>query len=285
MGDIRSDKSPNSKAIHPGGLSLQGPHRVGAFALCPQLEAFAHELQLRCAVEKPATGIGVLLHVGLAYRYALMLPKEAQPSWLVYPDAMTAIAVCGENQPEYAQEAQRVLAWYYHHYNVNTWTPVLVEHQFVTQIDQEPYSARIDLLVIENGEYVLVDHKSISKLRGSIGHSYRSDRQMMTQLALARLAGYDVKRIVINAMTKEYPRPNFMRYDVPLSGVAYDHFLQDTRYYLNRLRQTRIDYPDPWKRPRNTDACVRKYGVCDYEPICTQGQTPDVLAEFVTKRH
>lgn len=286
MADTRSaDHTGQSDGVvWPGGPSKQGPHRVGSFALCPQLEAFAHELHLRLAQEKAATAIGTLVHVGLAYRYAMMLPRDQWPSWLVYPDPMTAIAVCGWNNQTAAYEAQRVFYAYCMKYQVNIWTPVLVEHQFEVAFDGEPYTARTDLLAIESGEYVLIDHKTVTKLSRNIGTSYRGDRQMLTGLALARAAGYDVKRVIINALSKEYPEPQCERYDVPISSTAFYRLGEDTRHYLQRMVEVRKQYPDPWNRPRNWDACVRKYGRCDYYPLCVEGYEPHILAEYVRKR-
>lgn len=278
MGDLHRDR-PNVEVVWPGGPSKQGPHRVGAFAICPQLEAFSQDLHLRTIHERPATAIGTLVHVGLAYRYGMMMP--VWPSWLVYPDPMTAIATCGWQNPEASLEAQRIFAWYQHHYTRNVWTPVLVEHQFEVEIDGEPYTARTDLLAIENGEYVLIDHKTCGKLSNGIGRDYRADRQMLTGLALSRAAGYDVRRVVINAITKEYPVPRFQRYDVPISEIAYSRLGEDTRYYLNRMREVRAAYPDPHNRPRNWDSCVRKYGRCDYYPVCSDG--PEHLVNFKVK--
>jgi hypothetical protein len=264
---------------------------VGSFAVCPQLEAFSHELGLRLADERPATAIGTLTHVGLAYRYAAMLPQDRQPSWLVYrdprtgyPDPLLAIAICGWKTPTYAQEAQRIFSWYCSWYKVNVWTPVLVEHQFeVTFPNGAAYTARTDLLCVENSEYVLVDHKTVPRLNPSIGRDYRADRQMLTGLALARAAGYDVKRVVINALSKEQPMPQFKRYDVPVSAVAFERLGADTGYYLERMQEVRRLYPDPWNRPRNADSCVRKFGRCDYYALCTEGPTADVMANFTRK--
>lgn len=283
MADTRSaDHAGVTPAVWPGGLSLQGPHRVESFAICPQLEAFGHDIKLRLAVEKTATGIGNLVHVGLAYRYGAMLPQR--PEWLVYPDPMTAIAVCGQDRPDLAYEAARIYAWYADKYKVNTWVPVLVEHQFIVQIGAEPYSCRTDLLAVESNEYVLIDHKTMGKLNKNVGKGYRNDRQMLTGLALARAHGYDVRRIVINALTKEYPFPQFERYDVPISEIAYERFGRDTEYYLRRMTEVRREFPNPWDRPRNTGSCLRKYGPCDYFPICTEGPRPDVMLDYVVKR-
>lgn len=284
MADTRSaDHSGTTDAVWPGGSSKQGPHRVGSFATCPQLEAFGHDIHLRLVDEKPATAIGTLVHVGLAYRYGMMLPER--PSWLVYPDAMTAIAICGKNNAHASYEAQRVFAWYSELWKVNTWTPLLVEHQFEVQMGNEPYTARTDLLAIENNEVILIDHKTVSKLKRSIGTEYRADRQMLTGLALARSAGYDVRRVVINALSKEYPQPQFARYDVPISAEAFARLGHDTQYYLDQMHVVRQTHPDPWNRPRNWDACVRKYGRCDYFPLCSDGVSPELLVNFVQKKH
>lgn len=293
MADVRSfdHTGQTDGVIWPGGPSKQGPHRIESFAICPQLESYGNDLRLRLTDEKPATAIGTLVHVGLAYRYAAMLPFERWPSWLVYrdpatgyPDPLLAIASCGYETPGYAAEAARIFTWYQHFYSINVWTPVLVEHQFeVTFPNGEPYTARTDLLAIEAGEYVLIDHKTVPRLSKSIGRDYRTDRQMLTGLMLARAAGYDVKRVIINACSKEQPVPQFGRYDVPISPIAYERLALDTNYYLERLQAVRQTHPDPWNRPRNTGSCVRKYGRCDYYPLCAEGPHPEILAQYKVK--
>ena len=268
-------------AIWPGGASLQGPHRVGAFDLCPQLEGFGYELNLRPAIEKEATKVGTLVHVGLAYRYGVLLPVK--PDWLVYPDGRYAIWICGADRPDLAQEALRIYDAYCAFYDpliargmVVPWQPVLVEHQFVSQFTMpdgstEPYSARIDLMAQVGNELWLIDNKTGSKLSNHTGTSYRADRQMLTQLALARLFGYNISRVVINAMSREWPEAKFGRFEVPISHEAYARLGEDTAYVLERMRDVRKRWPDPRKRPRNLDSCLRKYGRCDFYDICTNG--------------
>jgi len=269
--------------IFPGGASKQGPHRVGAFATCPQLEGFGYEVKLRSLYEKPATAIGTLFHVGLAYRYAMMMPKDKQPSWLVYPDARTALWTCGQDKPEAALEALRLFDAYQANYTTNIWLPLLVEHQFEVEMEGEPYTARIDLLAVDcqTNEIVLIDHKSQAKLRAATATDYRADRQMLTGLALARSAGYDVRRVVINAASKEVP-PRFGRFDVPISEIAYSRLGEDTRHVLRQMKDTRARHPDPMNRPRNWDCCVRKYGICEYWNLCTDGLQH--IDEFVVKK-
>ena len=295
MADTHSGNR-NTGVVWPGGASLQGPHRIGAFALCPQLEAFSQELYLRPIVEKDQTKIGTLVHVGLAYRYGMMLAQR--PDWLVYPDPRTALWTCGQDAVHLAEVALFIFDHYQTWYSpngpggANTWAPVLVEHQFVVQLEGEPYSARLDMLAIENSEYILVDHKSKGYIKRETGYEYRADRQMLTQLALARYFGYDVKRVVINAMTRPRPNkmgfydlasftPRFARFDVPISQIAYGRLWDDTLWVLRNMKIVRSTYPDPMNRPRNWDACVRAYGVCDFAPLCIDG--PEKINEF-TKR-
>jgi hypothetical protein len=269
MPDTHRDRS-NIEVVFPGGASKQGPHRVGAFAICPQLEAFSQDLRLRPSIEKDAPLIGTLVHAGLAYRYAAMMPER--PSWFVYPDGRWAIWILGQSsgRMDAAAEALRVFDAYEACYTVNVWQPLLVEYQFEVEMEGEPYTCRTDLLAIENGEVCLIDHKTQKKLSARTASEYRADRQMLTGLALARSAGYDVRRVIINAMSKEFP-PRFGRFDVPVSAEAYGRLGADTRYYLRQMRETRQAYPDPMNRPRNLDSCVRKYGICDFWPVCTDG--------------
>ena len=260
--------------VWPGGTSLQGPHRVGAFCTCPQLESFSHELELRNNVQKDALVIGTLVHVGLAYRYGMMLPTK--PSWLVYKDGREAIWTCGQETPDMAVEALRIFDAYQAFYAMNTITPVAVEHQFVVNFDIgdgviEPYSCRTDLVGIENGQYVIYDHKVFRTIGRNTGYDHRADRQMLTNLALARAAGLPIERVVLNTMTKDMPEPRFCRFDIPISVKAYTELGADTLYWLRRMNETRRLYPDPMNRPKVLEACVRKYGRCDYQTLCHEG--------------
>ncbi|OHD23149.1 MAG: hypothetical protein A2Y38_19905 [Spirochaetes bacterium GWB1_59_5] len=288
MPDVHLGK-PNTGAVWPGGASKQGPHRVGAFCVCPQLEGFGYELNLRPAVEKDVTVIGTLVHVGLAYRYAMTLAQK--PDWLVYPDGRWAIWTCGQHRPDCRAEALRIYDAYCAFYDpliqrgaVPAWKPLLVEHQFEIAFTMpdgttEPYTARIDLLAEENGHVILVDHKSKGKIGRQTGNEYASDRQMLTCLALSRHFGFNVERVVINAMTREYPDPRFARYEVPISHAAYNRLGEDTAHALRQMREVRTRYPDPANRPRTWENCIRKFGPCDFIPVCTEGNHR--LVEYV----
>ncbi len=260
--------------------------------MCPQLEAFSQELFLRPIVEKDATKIGTLVHVGCAYRYGMLLAQR--PDWLVYKDGREAIWTCGADAPELATVALFIFDHYQQRYAVNTYQPLLVEHQFVVTLEGEPYSARLDLLAIdvETNEIILVDHKTKGYIKRETGYEYRADRQMLTQLALSRFYGYDVKRVVINAMTRpksnklgfydlENFTPKFARFDVPISHLAYGRLWDDTVWALRNMKAVRIAYPDPMNRPRVYESCLRAYGACDFQPLCTEG--PDKLNEFVRR--
>jgi len=267
-------------AIWPGGASKQGPHRIGAACICPQYEAFSQEMYLRPIVEKDVTLIGTLVHVGLAYRYGMLLAER--PSWLVYPDGRTALWTCGAHRPELAEVALYVFDAYQAFWGPPQWRPLLVEHQFEVSLEGEPYTSRLDLLAMEGNDCIIVDHKTKGYIKRETGYEYRTDRQMLTQLALARTFGYDVKRVVINAMTRPKPSkmgfydlqnfsPKFARFDVPISAVAYGRLWEDTVWALRNLKAMRAAYPDPTNRPRVYESCVRVYGPCDFNPLCSDG--------------
>jgi hypothetical protein len=269
---VRMMSSPHSgqSAVWPGGPSLNGPHAVGAFALCPQLHGFAHEMHLRPIIEKPRPFVGTLIHAGLAYRYGAMLPQK--PEWLVYKDGYEAISVLGEHRPELRDLALYVFEAYERTYANNVWEPVLVEHQFIMPFEHGLYSARTDLLAIEwpAKEYVLIDHKFPGKLKSNYGNNFGSDRQMLTGLAMAHANGYPVSRVVINAGSQEMPNPIFARFDIKINQQFYDRLGLDTAHYIKMQQETFAAFPDPMNRPRNSEACLSKvYGICDYYGLCT----------------
>ncbi len=262
MSSAHRDRS----VVWPGGPSLCGPHAVSSFATCPQMHAFAHELHLRPVISKPAPAIGTLIHAGLAYYYAAPLPIK--PDWYVYSSGAEAIRILGAATPDFMEDALRVFTQYVEQ-DTRPWAPVLVEHQFVVDFDGMPYSARIDLLAYEGNDLVLIDHKSTSRITSSMGAGYASDIQMLTGLAQCRAAGYDVKRVVINALSRERPFAKFQRFDVPINQYVFERFPMDVRYHLKVLKDVRLNYPNLYNRPRNLAACMGKYGPCDFMPLCT----------------
>lgn len=300
MPDVRSPEVPGlARIIRPGsrmGPKPTGPqmHRTacseaGAFAVCKQLHGFGYQMGLKASDEKPARKIGSLVHVALAYRYAALLPER--PDWMVYPNPRDALWTCAQGDIEAATIALNVFDHYQAHYPIaqNYWRPVLVEHQFEFLLDvdgvPERYTLRGDLLAedVRDGTLCYVDHKSIYKITNNVGLSYRFDREMLTALWLCRSAGYPVQRVVINAMSKGFKGqpPQFGRFDVPVSGEAYTHIYEDTVHTIREMRAIQISHPDPARRPRTPESCLRKYGVCDMWPICTDG--PQRLVEFTRK--
>jgi hypothetical protein len=253
-------------------------------------EGFGYELYLRGGIEKEVTKIGILVHVGLAYRYGLLLPTR--PEWLVYPDGRHAIWICGQDRPDLATEALRIYDEYCAHYDgliargiTRPWRPVLVEHQLEVAFPMpdgstEPYTARLDLLAYDGEELLLIDHKCGGKVAYHSGSVYRSDRQMLTCLALSRAHGYNVSRVVINAMSREQPS-RFTRFTVPISHEAYARLGPDTQYVLERMKEVRKRYLDLTNRPRVYESCYRKYGKCEFHDVCTDG--PHRLVEYTRR--
>lgn len=276
--------------VVPGGLSLQGPHRVESFATCPQLEAFGHEMHLRSIFPKEPTDVGVLWHAGLAYHYGAQM--NPRPDWLVYANATEIIERMGVGKPRsFIDTTLQMMAAYRTAYAVDDLRPVLVEHQFVVYFPNgEPYSCRTDLLAwqwlpAENRwRLVIVDHKNVGKM-GNEGAKYHLDRQMVTNLVLARANGYPVEAVIINAQS----RRNYecRRFEVPINIYNFNRLSADTNYWLDRMKEARQSYPDPTNRPRHSGACVRKFGPCDYYSLCWEGGSIDefhVPAEYLNRR-
>lgn len=269
--------------VAPGGLSLQGPHRVESFADCPQKEAFGHELHLRSIYPKESTDTGVLWHDGLAYHYAAQMEKK--PEWYVYAHAEEVIRRHAAAEPklgEFVDNALRMIAAYRQVYAVDDLRPILVEHQFVVTFPNgEPYSCRTDLLAWQwitvpepRWRCVIVDHKNVGKI-GNEAAKYYLDRQMVTNLVLARAHGYPVEAVLVNVQS----RNNYecRRFDVPINPIHFARFFADTIYYLDGMKLVRQTHPDPMDRPRRTGACTGKYGKCDYYSLCWEGGS---LGEF-----
>lgn len=294
MPDVRAPELPSLRVIRPGtNLGPKPPKNpieqtscsaLGAFAVCPQLHGFGYELGLKPGEDKDALVLGTLIHVGLSYRYAMRM--DPRPSWLVYPtpqapDPRVAIWVIGQDRLDLATEALRIFDAYQAKYAAPRYWPLKVEEKFETtlNVDGVPmrYTLRLDLLAYDTwagNELVYVDHKSAYKLSKWVGRNYRLDREMATALWLARLHGYEVRRVVINAMNKAKDAdggPQFERYDVPVSPVMYSRIEQETVYWMRQMRAVKAQYPDATNRPRVYESCMRKFGLCEFEKICAEG--------------
>lgn len=305
MSDARSPDLPSLKVIRPGMSLVKAPKNpipreacssLGAFVLCPQLHAFGYEMGLQPTERKEPLVVGTLLHVGMAYRYGARL--NPRPAWMVYPtpeapNARDAIWTIGHADRDLAEKVLRLFDAYEAYYHTPTLQPVLVEHQLeaLFNIDgqQVRYTLRIDLLAHDHsdqgrGALTLFDHKTRSKLSKWVGQNYRTDREMLSGLALCRLAGYNVERVAINALqkgTKEKPEPVFQRYEVPVSEEAYGRLGAEIEFWLRRLRDIRVTHPDPANRPRAYESCIRAYGRCDFYEVCADG--PHNLAQYTRK--
>jgi hypothetical protein len=227
------------------------------------------------------------VHAALAYRYAARLPKL--PEWFVYRDGYEAIEKLAFDRPDLGQLATRIFTAYEDYYKTDSWRAILVEEQLVVMFENgEPYSCRVDLLATDvNGDLWIVDHKTCGKPTTNLNAKYCTDRQMLTNVALARACGYPVRGVVINEISREMPYPSFQRETITLNAIAYDLLGITTNFYLDSMKRTRIAFPDPMNRPKNTDACVTKFGPCDFWGLCWGHSSLDefrVPAEYLGGR-
>lgn len=266
--------------IWPGDKNVRGPgpYRLDSFASCPQAEGFGYEARLTPLLSRDAMEIGSLVHAALAYHYGVKLTQR--PQWFVYTDPYQAVdqLAVALGRPDLIDLAKMIYAWYAYQYQNDIWNPVLVEHQFQWNLGGEKFfTGRIDLIAEEYGDLVLIDHKIKGTLPRSTGYLLSMDRQMMTNLVLARANGYDIKRVYINGITRggkptPLSTPAFGRFAVPISAEAYSHFAQDTTYYLAQREAIKAAFPDPMNRPRNTKACYGQFK-CEFIPLCEDGPT------------
>lgn len=259
--------------VTPGERNYKGigPSHLSTFASCPQRAAFQYEAHLEPVgdTKREPARIGELVHVGLAYRYGAMLPQR--PGWMVYPSPAEAIAAVGAERPDLTLQAQRIFAWYEYVYQKENVVPVLVEAVLNAPLEEEWVAARVDFVGWIDGILTVADHKVQKTLHKATASIMSTDRQMLTILAAARANGYDVQRVMLNGMTRDYPEPKFRRFDVQISHDAYGRLGQDTLYYLRQRRVMRDMYPDPYNRPRNFDACMTRFGLCPFHKLCRDG--------------
>jgi len=259
--------------VWPGERNYKGigPSHLSTFASCAQRAAFNYELRLEPLDDprRDPAKVGDLIHAALAYHYGAMLSQR--PGWMVYGGPQEAIYALASDRSDLAWEAWRIFSWYLHYYQNDSFRPIAVENQLNVKLEDEWLSVRMDLLAYEGSDLVVVDHKSKKTLPRNTGQILSTDRQMLMLLGILRANGHDVRRVIVNGMTRDFPEPRFRRFSVPISEAAYERLATDTLYYLRMRRQTRQQFPDPYFRPRNFDACMTRYGLCPFDGLCRDG--------------
>lgn len=192
----------------PGGSSIRGPHRLGAFSLCRRRGQYRYHMERVPNISKPEPKMGTILHLHQAYYWTSRMVALGikPPDWYYNTDMMAMIHKEATGYPELITRAEDCIKAFKERFKSDQWVPVAVEREFMVALEdllptcepslaREVVSVRTDLVVeTPKGWKIFVDYKSIaSAWQGQLPRwdpdgKYKIDWQIGLNLAIIPLA-------------------------------------------------------------------------------------------------
>lgn len=256
------------------GQSRAGWHRISTVMTCPQKYAYRYRLNLVPLRESDALAAGSLMHLGLMHHYlrAAGRPEARDP----FEAMRTAPARIATAYPR----VEPVLRAYVEHYRTEPFTVLDVEREFEIAIAGRPFTARIDLVVLQGGLALFQDHKSTSGSASSAAREWEMSGQMIGQDVIGRAVvqatyGRPFGGLMINAI-RLGAAPDFARHPVTIASSLREPWIRSMAYAGDVAAG--LANTDPWRYPRNHSACMSRFGPCEFTPLCVRGRF--ALGEF-----
>lgn len=137
---------------------------------------------------------------------------------------------------------------------------------------RHPYTGKLDRIIDLQGAYYVEDHKSSSMLRADFFQQFELHNQMLGYVTLAGiLTGLPIRGVRINAIICSPKNTKYERQTIAFEPSVleewqsvYDRYLYDIEHEERKVRDG-----DPSAFPPNYNACAHKYGICQFQSICT----------------
>lgn len=249
------------------GQSTRGFHRLSMYQECPQKFAYSNILNLKPKKSGFELGLGTLVHIGLAHRYAIQMGQDEL-------DPIVAME-------QYAQEnfmtgvlgsAKDLYVAYDKRWTQEDFVAVDVEREFRINVAEELYTQRVDLVAKMDGKIIFIDHKTYGKYKSK----WETRGQFMGLMVLGRNLvpeTYNVPfgGIWVNEICTMKNRVAFDRKKVDTPISVSDAFVYNIKRSYEEIKL--LEEKDPWAYPKNFSACEGKYGRgCEYMSLCTKGK-------------
>lgn len=266
--------------------------------------------------------IGTILHTALAYHHVLEMDRK--PEWFVkYPDMLTALEEDARGKPAELRNALEFIDAYKYYYTGSPWVPIACEEEFIATVgaldpagedeptedltfldargepsivhlpslNDEVVSCRPDLIIIENGRNIVVDHKSGGSARDGSGRlpilnpqypDFTYFWQAMVNLHIVRQQ-MPIEEFVLNRVKRDRPF-DFSRDTLTIPEKMYGKVPAAIRASVKRDRALRRKVARGEAMTPHPFECETKWGSCPYSRLCyapSQGERDLVLsAEF-----
>lgn len=160
----------------PGGSSIRGPHRMGAFLLCSQKGAYRYIDRIVPKKRAEVPTFGSMIHLRQAFYWAsrLVALEMEPPEWFWTFDLEAALEEEARGYPHLLEEVDKLMKAFTEEYETDTWVPIAVEEEFrcalqdikpdcAEHLRREVVSFRGDLVVRNQRGYdIPVDYKSVA---------------------------------------------------------------------------------------------------------------------------
>jgi hypothetical protein len=239
---------------------------------CPREFSLGYLHHIRPREVSRALQIGTAMHRGLAAAYWRTMNATREAT--LDPTFCRSVINAGKEGADIKLEAIRLVVEHekYWAQNDEGFDRVIAVEKFaekdfaaVEKSQGVPFTTRYDLVAMKGKQPYIIDHKSSSRPGDSL-QEWGLAGQFIGQVAV--WPGKGTPAVMINKIIKTNP-VRFDRTVVPFTKAMVERWKKDLALLSADLaRYAKTKY---W--PRKYSSCQRRYGQCDYAPLCREGSS------------
>lgn len=143
---------------------------------------------------------------------------------------------------------------------------------------RHPYTGRLDRIIEANGQYLIEDHKTASRMETNYFKQWELDNQMIGYAVLAELVtGQPIAGVRINLHVVRKSDSVFERRTIRFSKERLQDWCKNYDIWLARIEESKrqleiraeAEFDLAPAYPQNFAACAGKYGMCTYHEVCS----------------
>jgi hypothetical protein len=246
-----------------GGESPFGNHRVETFNLCPRL--YYYKYVDKKTVTRRATGLGTLVHQGLAHRYAHI---QGRTELYAPAEAMTVLAAQTDTV-DLLPEALHILKSYDAHYGEDHMQVLYVEDTFALKFGETKITMRVDTIWHSRNadKYWIVDHKTGARITSATARTYSATGQIVAARILGqKLWGRKFGGVLLNLIQTDGLK--FDRQVVSPAPGLVASYPMSIQASAKRIKELEGQPCEAYPRHVSEHTCQTRYGVCSFLEKC-----------------
>lgn len=277
-----------------GALHFDASTLEGRYMSCPR-EFFYYGLRKREAVRDTiGRDFGKFMHTVLLDHYT-----KPHADVLTHMDKRWATAPATTDPDQYRnlEYAHAVYDYYLNEYPsepfdiIRVETPIAVPFMDVVLPDETTvpclWTGRVDLVIRMHatGQVWLIDHKTSSMAGETFWTQWVNSTQMhgyvwgVEQLIGEPVQGYIINALFVRKPTKTGKGIELKRQMYPVGDTPAEHkaLLDGWKNNTEHTIASILDHVTRGYWPMHTNACVRKYGTCEYHEVCRHAGQRELL--------